>query len=62
MDNTWVVRSAYAEAMQVKQSQDEYCAKATAGLWGELEGVFPEDKGESSDDMVFGDDTNFDDY
>ncbi|PPQ65953.1 hypothetical protein CVT26_010715 [Gymnopilus dilepis] len=43
MDNTWVVRSAYAEAMQVKQSQDEYCAKANAGLWGELEGVFPED-------------------
>lgn len=43
MDNMWALRSAYNEAMQVKQSQDEYCAKVEADLWDKLEGPFPAD-------------------
>ncbi|KAF8914186.1 carbohydrate esterase family 9 protein [Gymnopilus junonius] len=42
MDNMWALRSAYSEAMQVKQAQDEYCAKVKAGLWNEAGGPFPE--------------------
>ncbi|KAH9935457.1 composite domain of metallo-dependent hydrolase [Fomitopsis serialis] len=42
MDTTWSFRQAYEKARQIKVSQDEYCAKATAGEWTGL-GAFPED-------------------
>ncbi|KAF9481821.1 hypothetical protein BDN70DRAFT_830235, partial [Pholiota conissans] len=43
MDTMWSFRSAYAEALKIKQSQDEYCALAAGGLWDSLTGPFPED-------------------
>ena len=43
MDTMWALRSAYTEAMKIKLSQDEYCAKAEAGLWEGMNGPFPED-------------------
>lgn len=41
MDTTWSFRSSYETARQIKESQDEYCAKAQAGEWAGL-GAFPE--------------------
>lgn len=41
MDSSWSLRSAYHEARKAKDLQDDYCAKAEAGLWGELSGPFP---------------------
>ncbi|KAF9569103.1 carbohydrate esterase family 9 protein [Agrocybe pediades] len=43
MDHMWSLRSAYTEAMKIKLSQDEYCAKAERGLWDSFVGPFPED-------------------
>jgi hypothetical protein len=43
MDTMWSFRSAYAEALKIKQSQDEYCARAEGGLWDSLTEPFPED-------------------
>ncbi|EMD40496.1 hypothetical protein CERSUDRAFT_130402 [Gelatoporia subvermispora B] len=43
MDAIWSFRSAYNEARIIKKSQDEFCAKAEAALWDELQGQsFPE--------------------
>ncbi|KAI0367317.1 carbohydrate esterase family 9 protein [Pilatotrama ljubarskyi] len=42
MDTIWAFRQAYEKARQIKQAQDDYCAKATAGEWAGL-GEFPED-------------------
>lgn len=43
MDSMWSYRWAYNEARKVKLSQDNYCAKAEAGLWDELKGQdYPE--------------------
>ncbi|KAH9855025.1 composite domain of metallo-dependent hydrolase [Lenzites betulinus] len=44
MDNMWALRSAYAEARKMRDSQDAFCARAKAGLWNEIEGQsYPED-------------------
>ncbi|KAL0956502.1 hypothetical protein HGRIS_002646 [Hohenbuehelia grisea] len=43
MDTIWTLRQGYETARKIKDSQDEFCAKAEAGLWNELEGDFPED-------------------
>ncbi|KAI9000710.1 composite domain of metallo-dependent hydrolase [Trametes punicea] len=44
MDTMWALRSAYAEAREIRDAQDAFCAKAEAGLWGEVGGrSFPED-------------------
>ncbi|KAI0355379.1 composite domain of metallo-dependent hydrolase [Trametes cingulata] len=44
MDTMWALRSAYAEARSVRDAQDAFCARAEAGLWGEIEGrSYPED-------------------
>ncbi|OCH94307.1 hypothetical protein OBBRIDRAFT_789441 [Obba rivulosa] len=44
MDAIWSFRSAYNEARKLKKKQDDFCIKAEAGLWNELEGQsFPED-------------------
>lgn len=43
MDAIWAFRSAYNEARKVKLQQDNFCAKADAGLWEEIAGQsFPE--------------------
>ncbi|KAJ7579295.1 carbohydrate esterase family 9 protein [Mycena floridula] len=42
MDTTWEFRKAYNRALQIKNKQDEYCAKAVAGKWEGL-GEYPED-------------------
>ncbi|OSC98900.1 carbohydrate esterase family 9 protein [Trametes coccinea BRFM310] len=42
MDTIWAFRQAYEKARQIKQAQDDYCAKATKGEWAGL-GEFPED-------------------
>ncbi|KAF4563368.1 hypothetical protein EYR40_006911 [Pleurotus pulmonarius] len=42
MDTIWALRQGYETARKIKVSQDEFCAKAQAGLWNEL-GDFPED-------------------
>ncbi|KAJ8494882.1 hypothetical protein ONZ51_g2001 [Trametes cubensis] len=42
MDTAWAFREAYEKARQIKQSQDEYCARAVQGEWSGL-GEFPED-------------------
>ncbi|KAI0643970.1 composite domain of metallo-dependent hydrolase [Trametes meyenii] len=42
MDTAWAFREAYEKARQLKQVQDEYCAKAAQGQWAGL-GEFPED-------------------
>ena len=44
MDIMWALRSAYGEARNLMQSQDAYCAKAEAGLWGSVNGGFPENQ------------------
>ena len=44
MDTAWEFRNAYNEANKVKEAQDEFCAKAEKGLWGEVDvEKFPED-------------------
>ncbi|KAF8207208.1 hypothetical protein K438DRAFT_1714110 [Mycena galopus ATCC 62051] len=40
MDTVWSVRKAYDEARKLKNTQDQYCAKALAGQWAGL-GDFP---------------------
>ncbi|OSD06097.1 carbohydrate esterase family 9 protein [Trametes coccinea BRFM310] len=42
MDTAWAFREAYEKARKIKQTQDEYCAKAVRGEWAGL-GEFPED-------------------
>ena len=42
MDSAWEFRHAYDEGRKLKESQDQFCAKAKAGLWDDL-GEFPED-------------------
>ncbi|KAF9653278.1 carbohydrate esterase family 9 protein [Thelephora ganbajun] len=42
MDTIWAFREAYNTAKKLKESQDAYCAKATAGHFEDL-GDFPED-------------------
>ncbi|PIL32776.1 hypothetical protein GSI_04893 [Ganoderma sinense ZZ0214-1] len=42
MDTAWAFRQAYDKARQIKEAQDEYCAKANRGDWAEL-GAYPED-------------------
>jgi len=42
MDNIWAMRAAYTEAVKIKSLQDEYCAKAEAGLWHELVDQYPQ--------------------
>ena len=41
MDSAWEFRQAYNEAHMLKKAQDQFCAKAEAGLWSDL-GEFPE--------------------
>ncbi|KAH7098231.1 composite domain of metallo-dependent hydrolase [Auriculariales sp. MPI-PUGE-AT-0066] len=41
MDNLYSMRNAYTEARKVRDAQDAFCLKATAGQWGEL-GDYPE--------------------
>ncbi|KZT35524.1 hypothetical protein SISSUDRAFT_1064386 [Sistotremastrum suecicum HHB10207 ss-3] len=42
MDSTWAFREGYEEARKIKVAQDEYCAKAKAGLWNDIKGIpFP---------------------
>ena len=41
MDTAWAFREAYEKARQIKQSQDEYCARAVRDEWSGL-GEFPE--------------------
>lgn len=43
MDSMWSYRSAYAEALKIKQAQDEYCVRAEGGQWDLLNEPFPED-------------------
>ncbi|KAF7301819.1 Carbohydrate esterase family 9 protein [Mycena indigotica] len=43
LDAIWSLRSAYAQAREIIALQDSYCEKATAGLWSESMGAFPED-------------------
>jgi hypothetical protein len=42
MDSAWEFRQAYNTGRKLKESQDQFCAKAEAGLWSELRD-FPED-------------------
>jgi hypothetical protein len=42
MDSAWEFRRAYNEARKLKESQDQFCAKAEAGSWKGLD-EFPED-------------------
>ncbi|KAF8663419.1 hypothetical protein AX16_000991 [Volvariella volvacea WC 439] len=42
MDSAWSFRAAYHEAQKIKKDQDDYCAKAEAGLWESLTGSFPQ--------------------
>lgn len=43
MDTMWALRKAYNEARKIKTAQDEFCAKAQAGLWSGLPGEIPKD-------------------
>ena len=44
MDSIWSFRKAYNEARKIKNAQDQFCAKAEAGLWDEIRGQeYPED-------------------
>lgn len=43
MDTMWAFREAYNEARKVMNSQNEYCAKAEAGLWEGLAAEVPND-------------------
>ena len=42
MDNIWAFRGIYDKARQIKEAQDDYCAKATRGDWSGL-GDYPEE-------------------
>ncbi|KAI0329713.1 hypothetical protein GY45DRAFT_1361902 [Cubamyces sp. BRFM 1775] len=43
MDTVWAVRNAYNTARAIKEAQDHYCAKATAGDWTFIQNQkFPE--------------------
>ena len=42
MDTAWAFRQAYEKARQIKQAQDDFCAKAKKGEWTGL-GDFPEE-------------------
>ncbi|KAF5380447.1 hypothetical protein D9615_004475 [Tricholomella constricta] len=42
MDTVWAFRQGYDTARKIKESQDEYCAKAMANQWDSL-GDYPED-------------------
>ncbi|KAH7908470.1 hypothetical protein BJ138DRAFT_352435 [Hygrophoropsis aurantiaca] len=42
MDTVWAYRQAYDKARQIKDKQDEYCAKALTGEWQDL-GSFPDE-------------------
>ncbi|KAF9450409.1 composite domain of metallo-dependent hydrolase [Macrolepiota fuliginosa MF-IS2] len=42
MDTIWAFRQAYDTARKIKEEQDTYCEKASAGKWDNL-GPFPED-------------------
>ena len=42
MDTAWAFRQAYEHARKLKQSQDEFCAKAKRGEWAGL-GAYPDD-------------------
>ncbi|KAI0710591.1 carbohydrate esterase family 9 protein [Earliella scabrosa] len=42
MDTVWAFREGYEKARQIKEAQDDYCAKATRGDWSGL-GDYPED-------------------
>ncbi|KAH7091723.1 composite domain of metallo-dependent hydrolase [Auriculariales sp. MPI-PUGE-AT-0066] len=43
LDSAWAFRSAYDEARQIRDAQDEFCAKVTDGHWGDIEGQkFPD--------------------
>jgi hypothetical protein len=43
METAWFFRAAYNEARKIKVAQDVFCEKAEAGLWGSINGDFPED-------------------
>ena len=42
MDTIWAFRQAYEKARQIKQAQDDFCAKAVRGEWAGL-GEYPEE-------------------
>lgn len=42
MDIMWSLRSAYHEARMVMKTQDDFCAKAEAGVWDIDESTFPD--------------------
>ncbi|KAK0218162.1 hypothetical protein IW262DRAFT_1449299 [Armillaria fumosa] len=42
MDTIWALRNGYEKARQIKEKQDDYCAKALTGNWQGL-GAFPEE-------------------
>ncbi|KAK0497265.1 hypothetical protein EDD18DRAFT_148225 [Armillaria luteobubalina] len=42
MDTIWALRNGYEKARQIKEKQDDYCAKALSGNWHGL-GAFPEE-------------------
>ncbi|PFH51544.1 hypothetical protein AMATHDRAFT_175162 [Amanita thiersii Skay4041] len=42
MDTMWALRQAYARARTILQKQDDYCERATSGVWYGL-GEFPEE-------------------
>ncbi|KAI0643981.1 carbohydrate esterase family 9 protein [Trametes meyenii] len=42
MDTAWAFRQGYEKARQIKQAQDDFCAKAAKGEWAGL-GEFPEE-------------------
>ena len=42
MDTIWAFRQAYEKARQIKQAQDDFCAKAVRGEWTGL-GEYPEE-------------------
>ncbi|KAF5393062.1 hypothetical protein D9757_001113 [Collybiopsis confluens] len=43
MDTIWAYRQGYEEARKLKVKQDDYCAKAVAGKWNEVDEKFPDD-------------------
>ncbi|KAI0751107.1 composite domain of metallo-dependent hydrolase [Daedaleopsis nitida] len=44
MDNMWALRAAFAMARGFRDAQDAFCARAEAGLWGEIGSeAYPED-------------------
>ena len=44
MDTMWALRAAFAMARGYRDAQDAFCARAEAGLWGQVETeAYPED-------------------